>query len=204
MARYTGPRTRKSRRMGQLLDDNKLKYYDRRPYPPGEHGRRRVRETDYLIQLREKQKMRHIYGILERQFRRYYKEAARRPGITGDLLLQILESRLDNVVYRSGLGETRPQARQLVNHGHFRVNGKKVDIPSYRVRGGDVITLKDRSKNMTVIQYNEVQARDRLTPEWMTVDMGERTITIGELPNRAQISTQVQEQLVVELYSKIS
>jgi small subunit ribosomal protein S4 len=190
--------------MGQLLDDNKLKYYDRRPYPPGEHGRRRVRETDYLIQLREKQKVRHIYGILERQFRRYYKEAARRQGITGDLLLQILETRLDNVVYRAGLGETRPQARQFVNHGHFQVNGKKVDIPSYRVRPGDVVTLKERSKNMTVIQYNEVQSRDRIIPEWLDVNMDDRKITVGELPNRAQIDTQVREQLVVELYSKIS
>ncbi len=202
MARYTGPRTRKSRRMGQLLDDNKSKYYDRRPYPPGEHGRRRVRETDYLIQLREKQKMRHIYGILERQFRRYYKEAARKTGITGDLLLQILESRLDNVVFRSGLARTRPQARQMVNHGHFRVNGKKVDIPSYRVSAGDVVTVKDRSKDIIMIQHAVDTAGDRLVPEWIDVDMERRQITIRELPSRAQIDTAVQEQLVVELYSK--
>ena len=202
MARYTGPRTRKSRRMGQLLDDNKAKYYDRRPYPPGEHGRRRVRESDYLIQLREKQKMRHIYGILERQFRRYYKEAARKPGITGDLLLQILESRLDNVVYRSGLARTRPQARQMVNHGHLQVNGKKVDIPSYRVRGGDVVTIKDRSKEIIIVQHAVDTAGDRLAPEWLDVSMEQRQISVRELPNRAQIDTAVQEQLVVELYSK--
>lgn len=202
MARYTGPRTRKSRRMGQLLDDNKSKYYDRRPYPPGEHGRRRIRESDYLIQLREKQKMRHIYGILERQFRRYYKEAARKAGITGDLLLQILETRLDNVVFRSGLARTRPQARQMVNHGHFQVNGKKVDIPSYRVSAGDVVTVKDRSKDIIMILHAVDTAGDRLVPEWIDVDMERRQIIIRELPSRAQIDTAVQEQLVVELYSK--
>ena len=202
MARYTGPLTRKSRRMGQLLNDNKSKYYDRRPYPPGEHGRRRVRETDYLIQLREKQKMRHIYGILERQFRRYYKEAARKPGITGDLLLQILESRLDNVVYRSALAETRPQARQLVNHGHFRVNGKKVDIPSYRVKSEDVVTVKERSMNIFPIIHSVDTSGDRIIPEWLDVDKDLRRITVRELPYRAQIDTAVKEQLVVELYSK--
>ena len=202
MARYTGPRTRKSRRMGQLLDDNKSKYYDRRPYPPGEHGRRRIRESDYLVQLREKQKMRHIYGILERQFRRYYKEAARKTGITGDLLLQALESRLDNVVYRSGLARTRPQARQMVNHGHFQVNGKKVDIPSYRVRSGDIVTIKERSKEIIIVQHAVDTAGDRLVPEWLDVNMEQRQITVRELPNRAQIDTAVQEQLVVELYSK--
>jgi small subunit ribosomal protein S4 len=202
MARYTGPRTRKSRRMGQLLDDNKQKPYERRPYPPGEHGRRRVRESDYLIQLREKQKMRHIYGILERQFRRYYKEAARKPGITGDLLLQMLESRLDNVVYRSGLARTRPQARQMVNHGHMQVNGKKVDIPSYRVQSGDVVTVKNRSKDIIIVQHAVDTAGDRLTPEWLDVNMESRQITIRDLPNRNQIDTKVREQLVVELYSK--
>lgn len=202
MARYTGPRTRKSRRMGQILDENKAKYYDRRPYPPGEHGRRRIRESDYLIQLREKQKMRHIYGILERQFRRYYKEAARKPGITGDLLLQILESRLDNVLYRSGLARTRPQARQMVNHGHLQVNGKKVDIASYRVRGGDIVAVKDSSKDIIIVQHAVDTAGDRLAPEWLDVNMEERQITVRDLPNRAQIDTEVREQLVVELYSK--
>jgi len=188
--------------MGQILDENKAKYYDRRPYPPGEHGRRRIRESDYLIQLREKQKMRHIYGILERQFRRYYKEAARKPGITGDLLLQILESRLDNVLYRSGLARTRPQARQMVNHGHLQVNGKKVDIASYRVRGGDVVAVKDSSKDIIIVQHAVDTAGDRLAPEWLDVNMEERQITVRDLPNRAQIDTEVREQLVVELYSK--
>lgn len=202
MARYTGPRTRRSRRVGQLLDENKAKYYDRRPYPPGEHGRRRIRETDYLIQLREKQKMRQIYGVLEKQFRRYYREAARSKGITGDTLLQFLECRLDNVVYRAGLARTRPQARQLVNHGHFRVNNRKVDIPSYRVRAGDVVTVKDRSRDSIVIRQALDTLGERARPGWLEVTPEDRRITVLDIPNRSQIDTEVQEQLVVELYSK--
>ena len=205
MARYIGPRTRKSRRLGQLLDDNKSKYFDRRPYPPGEHGRRRGRrssDSDYLHQLREKQKMRQIYGVLERQFRRYYREAARLKGITGDNLLQILECRLDNVVYRSGLARTRPQARQLVNHGHFQVNGQKVDIPSYRVRAGDVVTVKPKSREIIVIRHAADTHGDRRVPEWLEVALDERRITVLDLPSRTQIDTAVREQLVVELYSR--
>lgn len=201
MARYTGPRTRKSRRVRQLLDENKAKYFDRRPYPPGEHGRGRIRESQYQIQLLEKQKLRHIYGVLEKQFRRYYREAARRKGITGDYLLQILETRLDNVVYRSGLARTRPQARQLVNHGHFRVNDKKVDIPSYHVRAGDVVTLKERSLELFPVQQ-AVDTIDRASPEWLDVDASARKITVSVLPSRQQIDTQIQERLIVELYSK--
>lgn len=205
MARYLGPRTRKSRRLGQLLDDNKSKYYDRRPYPPGEHGRRRSRrsnDSDYLHQLREKQKIRQIYGVLERQFRRYYEEAARRRGITGDNLLQILECRLDNVVYRSGLARTRPQARQLVNHGHFRVNERKVDIPSYQVRAGDVVTVKPKSMDIIVIRHAADTAGARRVPEWLDADLDGRRVSVLDLPARAQIDTAVREQLVVELYSR--
>jgi small subunit ribosomal protein S4 len=205
VARYLGPRTRKSRRLGQLLDDNKAKYYDRRPYPPGEHGRRRGRrsnDSDYLHQLREKQKIRQIYGVLERQFRRYYHEAARHRGITGDNLLQILECRLDNVVYRSGLARTRPQARQLVNHGHFRVNERKVDIPSYRVRAGDVVTVKPKSTEIIVIRHAVDTSGDRRVPEWLDVGLDERRIVVRDVPTRAQIDTAVREQLVVELYSR--
>ena len=201
MARYTGPRTKVSRRARQLLDENKAKYFDRRPYPPGEHGRGRIRESQYLIQLREKQKLRFMYGVLEKQFRRYYKEAARQSGITGTNLLVILESRLDNVVYRSGLARTRPQARQLVNHGHFLVNGKRVDIPSYQVRGGEVITVKERSLEILPILHS-IDTGDRMVPEWMDVDLDERKITIKDLPSREQIDTEILEQLVVELYSK--
>lgn len=201
MARYTGPRTKVSRRARQLLDENKAKYFDRRPYPPGEHGRGRIRESQYLIQLREKQKLRFMYGVLEKQFRRYYKEAARQSGITGTNLLVILESRLDNVVYRSGLARTRPQARQLVNHGHFLVNGKRVDIPSYQVRGGEVITVKERSLEILPILHS-VDTGGRTVPEWMDVEVDERKITIKDLPSREQIDTEIQEQLIVELYSK--
>jgi small subunit ribosomal protein S4 len=201
MARYTGPRTKVSRRARQLLDDNKAKYFDRRPYPPGDHGRGRIRESQYQIQLREKQKVRHIYGVLEKQFRRYYKEANRQSGITGTNLLRLLEARLDNVVYRSGLARTRPQARQLVNHGHFLVNGKKVNIPSYQVRQGDEITVKERSKEAFPILHS-VDTVDRPAIEWLEVDRDERRIVVTTLPSREQIDTQIQEQLVVELYSK--
>ncbi len=201
MARYTGPRTKVSRRSRQLLDENKAKYFDRRPYPPGEHGRGRIRESQYLVQLREKQKLRHIYGVLEKQFRRYYKEANRRSEITGTALLQILESRLDNVVYRSGLARTRPQARQLVNHGHFRVNDKKVDIPSYQVRVGDIVTIKERSKDTFSVQH-AIDTIDRSAPEWLDVDVENRAATVTLIPSREQIDTEIKEQLIVELYSK--
>jgi small subunit ribosomal protein S4 len=201
MARYTGPRTKVSRRARQLLDENKAKYFDRRPYPPGDHGRRRIRESQYLVQLREKQKLKFMYGVLEKQFRRYYKEAHRLSGITGTNLLVILETRLDNVVYRSGLARTRPQARQLVNHGHFQVNGKKVDIASYQVRPGEIVSVKARSKDILPIQHS-VDTLDRTVPEWMTVETDSRNITIDDLPSREQIDTDIQEQLIVELYSK--
>ena len=201
MARYTGPRTRRSRRLRQLVDENKAKYYDRRPYPPGEHGRGRIRESQYQVQLMEKQKLRFTYGVLEKQFRRYYKEAARQKGITGENLMRMLELRLDNVVYRAGLAATRPQARQLVNHGHFKVNGKKVDIPSYQVSQGDVITLKERSKDVFPVQHS-VDTIDRVAPEWIEVEPQERKVTVTVLPSRQQIDTDIQEQLIVELYSK--
>jgi small subunit ribosomal protein S4 len=201
MARYTGPRHKACRRARTPLCQSKKCPVDRRPYPPGQHGRGRIRESDYLIQLREKQKLRTMYGILERQFRRYYEEAARRPGITGDNLLQLLEQRLDNVVWRSGLTATRPQARQLVNHGHFRVNAKKVDIPSYQVRPGDVVTIKDRSQNIIVVQH-AVDTQDRVVPDWIQVDPGERKVVVRDHPRRDQIDTAINEQLIVELYSK--
>ena len=201
MARYTGPRTKVSRRARQLLDENKAKYFDRRPYPPGQHGRGRIRESQYLIQLREKQKLKFIYGVLEKQFRRYYKNAAKASGITGTNLLVILETRLDNVVYRSGLASTRPQARQLVNHAHFLVNGKKVDIPSYSVRPGDVVTVKERSLEILPIQH-AIDTVGRSVPDWLIVDAGDRKITVDTYPARDQIDTEIKEHLTVELYSK--
>lgn len=142
-----------------------------------------------------------MYGVLEKQFRRYYQEADRRQGITGDVLLMLLEQRLDNVVWRAGLTATRPQARQLVNHGHFRVNGKKVDIPSFQVKPGDEITIKDRSKDLIVIQHS-VDTQGRLVPDWLEVDTDERRIRVISHPRRDQIDTDINEQLIVELYSK--
>lgn len=201
MARYTGPRTKVSRRARQLLDENKAKYYDRRPYPPGQHGRGRIRESQYQIQLREKQKLKFMYGVLEKQFRKYYKNAAKKSGITGTNLLVILESRLDNVVYRAGLASTRPQARQLVNHSHFLVNDRKVDIPSYEVRPGDVVTIKERSKEILPIQH-AIDTVGRSVPEWLVVNTNEKTITVDAMPSREQIDTEIKEQLIVELYSK--
>jgi small subunit ribosomal protein S4 len=201
MARYTGPRTKVSRRARQLLDENKARYFDRRPYPPGQHGRGRIRESQYQIQLREKQKLRFMYGVLERQFRRYYEAAASQRGITGENLLRLLETRLDNVVYRAGLAHTRPQARQLVNHGHFLVNGKKVDIPSYRLGQGDVVTMRERSRDILPVQH-AVDTVDRAVPEWLVADRGDRSVTVSVLPSRHQIDTEIQEQLIVELYSK--
>jgi small subunit ribosomal protein S4 len=208
MARYTGAVCKLCRRertklflKGARCESSKCAI-ERKPYPPGEHGRGRIRETQYLIQLREKQKARRIYGVLEKQFRGYYKEAARQKGITGENLLRILESRLDNVVYRAHFAESRAQARQLVAHGHFRVNGRRITIPSYRVRPGDVVTILDRSRQLIVVQHSIDTAGQRSGAEWMDVDSDERKITITSLPNRVQIDTQVQEQLIVELYSK--
>ncbi len=201
MARYTGPRHKACRRARTPLCQSKKCPVDRRPYPPGQHGRGRIRESDYLIQLREKQKLRTMYGVLEKQFRLYYQESARRDGITGDALLQLLEQRLDNVVWRSGLVATRQQARQLVNHGHFLVNGKKVDIPSYQVKPGDVITVKEKSKDLLIIQH-AVDTQDRVVPDWIRVEPGDRTVVVNDHPRRDQIDTAINEQLIVELYSK--
>jgi small subunit ribosomal protein S4 len=201
MARYTGPRHKACRRARTPLCQSKKCPVDRRPYPPGDHGRGRIRESDYLIQLREKQKLRTMYGVLEKQFRRYYHLAARQPGVTGENLLRLLETRLDNVVWRSGLAATRPQARQLVNHGHFEVNGSKVDIPSYHVRKNDVVTMKEASKELLVVQHS-VDTLGFTIPEWLDVDHTARKVVIRDLPSRAQIDTAINEQLVVELYSK--
>jgi small subunit ribosomal protein S4 len=201
MARDTGPRHKACRRARTPLCQSKKCPVDRRPYPPGQHGRGRIRESDYLIQLREKQKLRTMYGVLEKQFRLYYEEAARRSGITGDTLLELLEQRLDNVVWRAGLVATRPQARQLVNHGHFLVNGKKVDIPSFQVKPGDVITVKEKSRDLLIIQHS-VDTQDRVVPDWIGVEPGDRKVVVNDHPRRDQIDTAINEQLIVELYSK--
>ena len=208
MARYTGPVCKLCRRertklflKGARCESSKCAI-ELRPYPPGDHGRGRIKETQYLIQLREKQKARRIYGVLEKQFRNYYKEAASKGGITGESLLRILESRLDNVMYRSNFATSRAQARQLVSHGHVLVDGRRVDKPSIRVRPGTNLELRERSKDLVAVQHAIDTEGDRGIPEWLEVDAGERKITVRDLPTRAQVDTQIQEQLIVELYSK--
>jgi small subunit ribosomal protein S4 len=201
MARYTGPITKKSRRLGtDLVGGDKA--FERRSYPPGMHGRGRIKESEYLLQLREKQKARFAYGVLEKQFRRYYEEAVRKPGKTGEILLQILESRLDNVIYRAGFASTRRQARQLVVHGHFLVNGKKVNIPSYRVTPYDIIDVKPKSLNLDVFVIARETHHERVVPAWLTVRPNRMRILVHQLPTREQIVVDVAEQLIVELYSK--
>jgi small subunit ribosomal protein S4 len=176
--------------------------FESRPFPPGQHGRGRPKETEYLLQLREKQKARRIYGVLEKQFRGYYEEAVRKPGKTGEALLQILESRLDNVVYRAGYAHSRDMARQLVTHGHILVNGKKVNVPSYRVREHDIVSVREKSREMTPFVVANAQAGSRIVPAWLEAIPSEMKILVHSLPARQVIDTQVQEQLIVELYSK--
>ncbi|BBY98602.1 30S ribosomal protein S4 [Mycolicibacterium fallax] len=201
MARYTGPVTRKSRRLGVDLVGGDQSF-EKRPYPPGQHGRARIKESEYRLQLQEKQKARFTYGVMEKQFRRYYEEAVRKPGKTGENLLRILESRLDNVVYRAGLARTRRMARQLVSHGHFTVNGVRVDVPSYRVSQYDIIDVRDKSLNTDPFIIARETAGERPIPGWLQV-VGERQrILVHQLPERAQISVPLSEQLIVELYSK--
>mgnify|MGYP005856014573 CR=1 FL=1 len=205
MARYTGPRARVSRRLGTNLRGTKGETValEKRPYPPGEHGRSRRRGTasEYLLQLQEKQKARFTYGLSEKQFRNLYEEASRKEGVTGENMLRFLELRLDNVVYRAGWAATRPQARQFVGHGHVSVNGKRVNIPSYRVRKGDVISLRDKARRMIVVQWNR-DVLGRTPPAWLQAGDDGFTVTVAELPVRSQIDVPVREQLIVELYSK--
>jgi small subunit ribosomal protein S4 len=201
MARYTGSLTKKSRRLGvDLVGGDKA--FERRPYPPGVHGKGRTKESEYSLQLREKQKARFSYGVMEKQFRGYYEEANRKQGKTGDNLLQILESRLDNVVYRAGFARTRRQARQFVVHGHFLVNGKKVNIPSYRVGAFDVIDMVEKVRQMTPHIVNRETHGERDVPAWLQALPDRGRILVHQLPTRAQITIDVSEQLIVELYSK--
>jgi small subunit ribosomal protein S4 len=215
MARYTGPVCRLCRRERTKLFLKGERCYslkcpvseavtDRhsRAYPPGEHGRDRMRQgSEYLAQLREKQKARRIYGVLEKQFRNLYEEANRQPGITGENLLRMLELRLDNVAYRAGWGASRAQARQLVRHGHVNVNGKRVTIPSYRVRVDDVVSLKASSREMYVVRRN-IDTLDRQIPIWLDSSEGRHQVRVASIPERQQIDETVRESLIVELYSK--
>jgi small subunit ribosomal protein S4 len=208
MARYTGADCKRCRRektklflKGAKCDSPKCPI-EIRPYPPGEHGRNRPKESEYLIQIREKQKAKRIYGVMEKQFSNYYDEAARKRGKTGEVLLQILESRLDNIVYRAGFAKSRDMARQLVNHGHVLVNGKKVDIPSYRVSDSDIVEVRAKSREMTPFVVARAEAGERTVPAWIEVIPDKMRVLVHTLPVRAQIDTLVQEQLIVEYYSK--
>ncbi|MDA8297898.1 MAG: 30S ribosomal protein S4 [Actinomycetota bacterium] len=208
MARYTGPVCRLCRRekVKLFLKGAKCEStacpVERRPYPPGEHGRDRARQgSEYLAQLREKQKARRIYGVLEQQFRNLYDEASRQSGITGENLLRMLELRLDNITFRAKWGVSRNQARQLVSHGHVQVNGKRVTIPSYRVRVGDVVALDPGARDQITIRQN-LDTIDRPLPGWLEAEENGNQVRVRIAPVREQIDTPVREQLIVELYSK--
>ncbi|MGA0845989.1 MAG: 30S ribosomal protein S4 [Luteolibacter sp.] len=202
MARYTGPRTKISRRFGVALFGSS-KALERRNFPPGQHGARagRKKKSEYAVALGEKQKLRFQYGILEKQFRGYYEEAARRRGVTGEILLQLLETRLDNVCYRAGFANTRQAARQLVNHGHLSVNGRRVDIPSYQVRPGDVIKIEARPSSQQLALRMTDLTQSMPAVDWIQVDKEKLEATISRLPERSDIDPIVNEQLIVELYS---
>ena len=207
MARYTGPVCRLCRRekmklflKGAKCDTMKCPV-ERKPYPPGQHGRGRIRDSEYLLQLREKQKAKRIYGMLEKQFRNVYAVANSEKGITGENLLRMLELRLDNVVFRTGFAASRNQARQFVRHGHVLVNGKRVTIPSYQVRKGDVVEMSAKAQKMIVLRHN-IDTIDRAVPMWLEVTADDFKAVVRDLPLRDQIDVPVREQLIVELYSK--
>ena len=208
MARYTGPDCKRCRRekMKLFLKGAKCESpkcpIEIRPYPPGEHGRGRTKESEYLLQMREKQKCARIYGVLEKQFRGYYEEASGKSGRTGENLLRILESRLDNVVYRSGFASSRDQARQFVRHGHFLVNGHRVDIPSYRVSESDIVEVAAKSRELDPFMIARAVAGEKPAPAWLEVMPSRLRVLVHSLPVRQVIDTQVQEQLIVEFYSK--
>ena len=208
MARYIGPVCRLCRREGMKLFLKGERCYtekcaiEKRNMPPGQHGRlRKAKMVGYGVQLREKQKVKRIYGVLEDQFRRYFEQAERTRGITGETLLQLLERRLDNAVYRMGLATSRPQARQLVRHGHFLVNGKKVDVPSYSLKSGDTVIVRESSRQNPTILHAQEEVKGRGIPEWISPE-GELGGKVVSMPTREQINLPVQEQLIVELYSK--
>lgn len=212
MARYRGPVCKLCRREGEKLFLKGERCFtpkcafERRGYPPGQHGRsaqfRRRRESDYNRQLRAKQKARRVYGILERQFRRYYEESLQRRGLTGLNLLQILESRLDNVVYRLGFADSRAQARMLVSHGHFMVNGRRTDVPSMLLSAGDQISVRDGSRKRTYFKDLSAVAEEKTTPDWISRDVKNLTGSVTRLPERAEIDGNLNEQLIVEFYSR--
>ncbi len=206
MARDRSPKCKKCRREGVKLFLKGERCLtekcaiERRSYPPGEHGRGRIRQSEYLLQLREKQKARRFYGVLEKQFRNYYKQAARQSGITGDRLLQLLELRLDNVVYRLGFASSRAQARQIIRHGHFQVNGRRVNIASFRLRRDDIVSLKPQSPAEQVVR--DATDLTASVPVWLEADHDNLSARVLKAPERAEIDAPIEEQLIVELYSK--
>jgi small subunit ribosomal protein S4 len=208
VARYTGPVCRLCRREGAKLFFKGDRCYsekcaiERRPYPPGQHGQGRHRRSDYAAQLREKQKVKRMYGLVEKQFRLTFQKATRKKGVTGEVLLRMLECRLDNAVFRSGFASTRREARQLVTHGHFQLNGHKVDIPAYEVKAGDVITLREGSRKIARILESLESLERREMPRWIEVEKAAFQSTIRQLPTREDVTMPIQEQLIVELYSK--
>ncbi|MAM00939.1 MAG: 30S ribosomal protein S4 [Flavobacteriaceae bacterium] len=201
MARYTGPKTKIARKFGEPIfgEDKSL---EKRNYPPGQHGssKRRGKKSEYAIQLMEKQKAKYTYGILEKQFRNLFEKASRSKGVTGEVLLQLCESRLDNMVYRFGLSPSRSGARQLVSHRHITVNGSIVNIPSYQVKKGDVVGVREKSKSLNIIQ--EANSKDYPSNEWLSWNKDKLQGTYVNVPERAQIPETIKEQLIVELYSK--
>ena len=208
MARYTGADCRLCRREGNKLFLKGDRCYsdkcaqERRPYPPGEAGKKRAKESEYRLQLREKQKTKRLYGLLEKQFQGYYEIANRQAGVTGENLLRILESRLDNVVYRLGFAKSRDEARQQVSHGHIHVNGRRVNIPSYRVKAGDLVAVAPKARDMLVIKSSLISNEKTEVPHWLEVDIEKLQGSVLALPTRDQIDLDIREQLIVELYSK--
>jgi len=203
MARFRGSITKVSRRLGIALSPKAEKYLERRPYAPGEHGQsRRGKVSEYALQLREKQKMKYLYGVLEKQFRNYYKKAVSQRGVTGDNLVKLLERRLDNVVYRCGFSPSRAGARQLVSHGHLTINGKRVNIPSYLVAPGDQIEFRQKSRNLDAVADSLNKASESRIPAWIQVDKANRKAVFLAVPERVDVQEPYNEQLVVELYSK--
>ena len=203
MARFTGPKTKVSRRYGVPLF-GPAKALERKNYPPGIHGPKgsRRKQSEYAIALGEKQKLRYMYGLMERQFRRYYEIALRRRGVTGETLLQLLETRLDNVVYRLGFANTRRGARQLVGHGHVSVNGRKVDVSSFNVKTGDVVAVRERPKSKQLAARNLELTQITPVPDWLTVNREGQSGSVARIPSREEIAPIVNEQLIVELYSR--
>ncbi|GEN33178.1 30S ribosomal protein S4 [Aneurinibacillus danicus] len=198
MARYTGPRHKLARRLGISLDGTGKDI--KRNFPPGQHGHARRKMSEYAIQLTEKQKLRHMYGMMEKQFRKTFDEASKMSGVVGENFMKLLESRLDNLVYRLGFAPTRPAARQLTTHGHITVNGKKVNIPSYRVKPGDVIGLREKSRNLQIVK-DSLEARSYL-PNYLSFDDAKLEGTYTRLPDREELPVEINEKLIVEFYSR--